>query len=180
MPDSSSSERQRRRNGLSPPYTSAQVSTWVTLPTLVLEVLFFVSPIIPWQASIPVTIAFVALAVLASYYGILAMWTDPADPRLFQQERQQQSYHHHHHHHSDDADHKNGRAQRKPPIEIDPTEPTKHCWICDVTVAEKSMHCKFCNKCVHHFDHHCMCKFCIAPSRRRIPTSLLSVSGPLE
>ena len=177
MPDSSSSERQRRRNGLSPPYTSAQVSTWVTLPTLVLEVLFFVSPIIPWQASIPVTIAFVALAVLASYYGILAMWTDPADPRLFQQERQQQSYHHHH---SDDADHKNGRAQRKPPIEIDPTEPTKHCWICDVTVAEKSMHCKFCNKCVHHFDHHCMCKFCIAPSRRRIPTSLLSVSGPLE
>jgi DHHC palmitoyltransferase len=43
-----------------------------------------------------------------------------------------------------------------------PTHSTKHCWICDVTVATHSMHCKFCNKCVANFDHHCMCtsSFC--------------------
>jgi hypothetical protein len=126
----SDNERPRRKNGLSTPYTIAQVSTWITLPTLVLEFLFFVSPILPLAASIPCTLVFVGLAALSAYYGIMAMYIDPSDPRLLAT-----------------AD-----------CTIDPAESTKHCWICDTTVAEKSMHCKFCNKCVNHFDHHCMCK----------------------
>jgi hypothetical protein len=133
----SDNERPQRHNGLSPPYTVAQVSTWITLPTLVLEFLFFVSPILPVAASIPCTLVFVALAALSTYYGLLAMYIDPSDPRLFANPE---------------------AATYGAECTIDPTESTKHCWICDVTVAEKSMHCKFCNKCVHHFDHHCMCK----------------------
>ena len=36
-----------RPNGLVRPYTPTQISTWFFLPTLVLEFLFFVSPILP-------------------------------------------------------------------------------------------------------------------------------------
>ena len=136
-------ERSVRINGLSPPYTSAQLSTWAFLPTLVLEFLFFASPLLPLAASIPCTVVFFAFAVASSYFGFLATRTNPADPRL-------------------------QAAASKPDVECDgegrpscpwdPNEPTKQCWICDVQVGEKSMHCKFCNKCVDHFDHHCMCK----------------------
>jgi hypothetical protein len=129
--------RPRRPNGLSPPYTIAQVSTWITLPTLVLEFLFFVSPLLPLAASIPCTLVFVGLAALSAYYAFLAMYIDPSDPRLLTT---------------------TNTANAEKACAIDPNESTKHCWICDVTVAENSMHCKFCNKCVHHFDHHCMCK----------------------
>jgi hypothetical protein len=54
--------------------------------------------------------------------------------------------------------------ENTPSIDQSPTPPThstKHCWICDVTVATHSMHCKFCNKCVANFDHHCMCTYCV-------------------
>jgi hypothetical protein len=142
----SDTQRPRRKNGLSPPYTIAQVSTWITLPTLVLEFLFFVSPILPLAASIPCTLVFVGLAALSAYYGLLAMYIDPSDPRLLVATATANG---------------NAEAPSSGPecTIIDPNELTKHCWICDVTVGEKSMHCKFCNKCVHHFDHHCMCKF---------------------
>jgi hypothetical protein len=136
-------ERPRRAHGLQPPYNSMQVSTWVFLPTLVLEFLFFVSPILPLEASIPCTILFCGLAAASAYLGIRAMGTDPADPRLDAAVN------------SPDAD---GTRTPCDARTWDPNEPTKQCWICDIQVGEKSMHCKFCNKCVDHFDHHCMCK----------------------
>ena len=139
----SDNERPRRKHGLSPPYTIAQVSTWITLPTLVLEFLFFVSPILPLAASIPCTLVVVGLAAMSAYYGLLAMYIDPSDPRLFVANANAST---------------GATSTYGAECTIDPNESTKHCWICDVTVAEQSMHCKFCNKCVHHFDHHCMCK----------------------
>lgn len=120
-------ERPRRVNGLARPYTPAQVSTWVFLPALVLEFLFFVSPLMPLAAAVPCTIIFCALAAGSAYFGYIAMKIDPSDPRL-------------------------GAEQGA----SDCSGPTKQCWICDAQVGEKSMHCKFCNKCVDHFDHHCM------------------------
>lgn len=136
-------ERSRRVNGLSAPYTTAQLSTWVFLPTLVLEFLFFVSPLLPIEASIPCTLVFCGLAAASAFYGFQAMSTDPADPRL------------------EGAITNNTDVGAGPstPCSWDPNEPTKQCWICDIQVGEKSMHCKFCNKCVDRFDHHCMCKF---------------------
>jgi hypothetical protein len=73
-------------------------------------------------------------AAASTYYGFMAMKVDPKDPRV-------------------PSDNDTHHAPR-----IDPEEPTKQCWICDIQVGEQSMHCKFCNKCVDHFDHHCMCK----------------------
>ena len=136
-------ERPRRSNGLQPPYTPAQVSTWVLLPVLVLEVLFFVSPILPLPASIPCTLLFCGFAGASTYFGIMAMKIDPSDPRLL-------------HSHNNDNDGGNGDGNRSC-RHWDPQEPTKQCYICDIQVGEKSLHCRFCNKCVDHFDHHCMC-----------------------
>jgi palmitoyltransferase len=148
-------ERPRRVNGLAPPYTSAQLSTWVFLPLLVLEFLLCVSPLLPLEASIPCTLLFCFFAAAATCYAYMAMKLDPADPRLLAAEDS-----------SSDEELNNNTSNnhtatdsRKPKQpQWDPEEPTKQCWICDIQVGEKSMHCKFCNKCVDHFDHHCMCK----------------------
>jgi palmitoyltransferase ZDHHC1/11 len=137
--------RPRRVNGLAPPYTAAQISTWIFLPLLVLEFCLFVSPILPLAASIPCTLAFGGFAALATYFGYMAMKVDPKDPRLSSSSNGENG---------SEVDSNNNNT----PVVVNPEEPTKQCWICDVQVGEKSMHCKFCNKCVDHFDHHCMCK----------------------
>lgn len=126
-------ERPRRVNGLSPPYTGAQLSTWILLPVLVLQFLFFSTPLLPLEASIPCTLCFIALAGFSTYFAYVAMNIDPADPRLEPHDPNSES-------------------------RWETDAPTKQCWICDKQVGEKSMHCKYCNKCVDHFDHHCMCK----------------------
>ncbi|KAG7347807.1 DHHC palmitoyltransferase [Nitzschia inconspicua] len=132
----SSAVRPRRVNGLAPPYTAAQISTWIFLPLLVLEFCFFVSPLLPLAASISCTLAFGCFAISSAVFGFLAMKVDPKDPRL--------------------PNENNVTTTTTTAPTYDPEEPTKQCWICDVQVGEKSMHCKFCNKCVDHFDHHCM------------------------
>uniref|UniRef100_A0A7S0UH91 Palmitoyltransferase n=1 Tax=Pseudo-nitzschia delicatissima TaxID=44447 RepID=A0A7S0UH91_9STRA len=137
----SDSVRPTRTNGLSPPYTPAQLSTWIFLPTLVLEFLFCVSPLMPIAASIPVTLVFLSLAGISVTYAYWAMSTDPSDPRLVHHRKQQCQV----------ADSGNGAVAT-----WNTEDPTKQCWICDIQVGTKSMHCKFCNKCVDHFDHHCM------------------------
>ena len=129
-------DRPRRTNGLEPPYTVTQMSTWVFLPSLVLEFLFFVSPLLPLVASIICTVIFCGIAGASTFYGYVAMKIDPSDPRLLRD--------------------REGQSSSNTPEE---GEDTKQCWICDVQVGAKSMHCKFCNKCVDRFDHHCMCKF---------------------
>ena len=141
-----------RLNGLVRPYTPTQISTWFFLPTLVLEFLFFVSPILPLAASIPCTIVFCGFAASSTYFGYMAMKIDPSDPRL----------HINNNNNDDDDDDNNNNNNGGNGIScrhFDPQEPTKQCWICDIQVGEKSMHCKFCNKCVDQFDHHCMCKY---------------------
>eukprot|EP00934_Nitzschia_sp_Nitz4_P003599 Nitzschia sp. Nitz4//scaffold153_size53422//8734//9770//NITZ4_006758-RA/size53422-augustus-gene-0.41-mRNA-1//1//CDS//3329537253//3589//frame0 len=125
-------DKPRRANGFSPPYTFAQVSTWIFLPSLVIEFLLFATPLLPLEATIPCSVLYVLSALASAYYAILATRTDPVDPRL---EPPQES----------------GQ-----PCRYNASAPTKHCWICDKQVGEKSMHCKFCNKCVDHFDHHCL------------------------
>lgn len=141
--------RPRRINGLAPPYTAAQISTWIFLPLLVLEFCIFVSPLMPLAASIPCTLAFGFFAISSTVFGYLAMKVDPKDPRLNNNANTA----------ADGELHNNANATTTiTTTTIDPDEPTKQCWICDVQVGEKSMHCKFCNKCVDHFDHHCMCK----------------------
>jgi hypothetical protein len=141
-------DRVRRVNGLDPPYTPAQLSTWVYLPTLVLEFLFFASPLLPLAASVPCSVVYFISAAASAYYGYTAMYIDPADPRLPCEGSQ---------HSTENGAH--GHEHTANAGLWDPNEPTKQCWLCDVQVGEKSMHCKFCNKCVDHFDHHCMCKF---------------------
>lgn len=75
-------ERPRRVNGLSPPYTGSQLSTWILLPVLVLQFLFFSTPLLPLEASIPCTLCFIALAGFSTYFAYVAMNIDPADPAL--------------------------------------------------------------------------------------------------
>lgn len=148
-----------RRNGFTPPYSKAQISAWVAMAVSIMQFPLVVSPIMPLQASIPVTLVFFATVVGTIYYGILALAADPMDVHLEQ--------------HLQTSSEPNDARDKETPwrtklynacnnnttteLLVVPDEPMKQCWICDIQVAEHSMHCKFCNKCVYHFDHHCMC-----------------------
>eukprot|EP00980_Cylindrotheca_fusiformis_P009701 scaffold2143_cov125-Cylindrotheca_fusiformis.AAC.3 len=148
------SSRKRRVNGLERPYSSAQISTWIFLPTLLIEFGLLATPLMELAVTLPVTIYVFGLAIAATYYGYQTMKVNPADPRLgmndhygYTNGQQQQE--------EEDEEAKeeaynNGDEQRR-------NERTKQCFMCNVQVHESSMHCKFCNKCVEHFDHHCMC-----------------------
>lgn len=165
----SDSIRLTRKNGFSPPYTPAQISTWIFLPTLVVEYLLVVSPLLPLAASIPCSILFCSLAGFSVGYAYKAMKTDPSDPRLV-----------HHRQQNNECQNSESGVSRS---NWDPQDPTKQCWICDIQVGVKSMHCKFCNKCVDHFDHHCMCTFfdvatiaSTTQSRKKKVQTLISIS----
>mmetsp|Transcript_17752 Transcript_17752/g.36520 ORF Transcript_17752/g.36520 Transcript_17752/m.36520 type:complete len:339 (-) Transcript_17752:234-1250(-) len=149
-----SSIRPTRTNGLSRPYTLPQVSVWILLPTLVIEFLLVVSPLLPLAVSIPITIFFCGLAGASACYGFVTMKIDPSDPLLL---RANGGGSNNNENENDERGIKGGNGTtNQRPESLDPQDPTKQCWICDVQVREKSMHCKFCNKCVDEFDHHCM------------------------
>ena len=147
------SERPRRVNGLSPPYTAAQITTWVLLPLLILEFGFFATPLLPLFAGIPCFVILILLGVISAYNGYQTMKVDPSDPRLLLSLKKKNGGNN-----NDDGDDGNNGGDDDE-NKIDNSEETKHCWICDVQVNEKSMHCKFCNKCIDHYDHHTMSKF---------------------
>jgi len=132
------SERKIRVNGLERPYSPAQVSTWVFLPTLLVEFAVLASPLMSIAISIPVTVVVFLFAGAATYFAYATMAVDPADVRIF----------------SNPCIKKHPDIHYDEPKETD--DPTKHCWICEADVRQTSMHCKFCNKCVEGFDHHCM------------------------
>lgn len=109
-----------------------QMITWFLLPTLVLQFLLSISPVLPIAASVPTTILFLCLSLCSAYFGYKACSIDPIDPRLC-------------------STNNDTTSTTNDIIEGD----TKYCWVCETRVGVKSMHCKFCNKCVDTFDHHC-------------------------
>eukprot|EP00984_Skeletonema_dohrnii_P032528 scaffold26864_cov78-Skeletonema_dohrnii-CCMP3373.AAC.2 len=58
-----------RRNGFEKPFNPMQVGTWALLPLLLLQFLFFASPILPIAASLPCTIVIFACGFSAAYYA---------------------------------------------------------------------------------------------------------------
>ena len=85
------SSQPRRKNGFSPPFTGAQVSTWIALPLLIIEFLIFVAPTLPLEASVPCTIVFGITAVLSAYYAAMASMIDPMDEHLAKYLKQKES-----------------------------------------------------------------------------------------
>lgn len=132
-----------RRNGFEKPLNPMQVGTWALLPLLLLQFLFFASPILPIAASIPCTIVIFACGVTASYYTYWVCITNPIDSRLQRHLNEQEGA-------SGDL-HDNNNVDGGGVDDSD----TKFCWVCSIDVHQLSMHCKFCNKCVGTFDHHC-------------------------
>ena len=146
----------RRVNGLSKPYAALQIATWICFPVLILQFLFFVSPILPLAASIPCTLLFFACALATLIYGYKACIVDPIDRHLAKHLQESGGAMTS----TEDVKpkgllklfHVNNSQIALPQEE----EPMKYCWVCEISVAEHSMHCKYCNKCVSHFDHHCL------------------------
>jgi hypothetical protein len=133
-----------RRNGFEKPLNPMQVGTWTLLPLLLLQFLFFASPILPIAASIPCTIVIFACGFSAAYYAYWVCITDPIDRRLQRHLKEQEGA---------TGDHDNSNADGDC-VNNDDND-TKFCWVCSINVHQLSMHCKFCNKCVGTFDHHC-------------------------
>ena len=129
-----------RTNGFQHPYNSMQIGTWLLLPTLLLQFLFFATPILPLPASTPCTICVFICGVSTAYFSYWCCKIDPIDHRLKYHLDQQDG---------ESTTTSEGRER------IDDNDPTKFCWVCGIDVHETSMHCKFCNKCVENFDHHC-------------------------
>ena len=124
-----------------------QVGTWILLPVLILQFLLFVSPILPFWASIPMTLLFVSLGALSARFAYVCCATDPIDKRLANHIHRQEQ--------------RAAQTDEERPDNEDEDETveggeTKFCWVCQTTVHEHSMHCKFCDKCVSNFDHHCL------------------------
>lgn len=118
-----------------------QIGTWVLLPMLLLQFLFFVSPVLPLAASIPSTLLFFIFASIAAYFAYLTCKTNPIDDRLARHLHKQEN---------------GAGATETPPENEDESGETKFCWICQCSVNDHAMHCKFCDKCVSNFDHHCL------------------------
>lgn len=153
----------KRRNGLAAPHSRMQISTWIFLPLLVLQFLFFITPILPLAASIVGTVVFLSLCTGAAIFGFMATAIDPMDPRL--SDATEEGY-------KDPFAGPFWRCivklpglqlpQHSPGVSVDNNsdqaeneENTKYCWVCEHDVAIQSMHCRYCNKCISNFDHHC-------------------------
>ena len=148
----------RRLNGLSPPYTAAQISAWVALVASYAQFIVFITPVLPLIAAITVTAYFTVVVGAVVYFGVKTQLLDPIDVHLatnWKNTAPDPPYF------SQQKTLLNTLYQQNnpdPSLGVLPHEEMKQCWICDTMVADHSMHCKFCNKCVYHFDHHCMCK----------------------
>jgi len=117
-----------------------QIATWILLPLLIAHYLIFLTPALPKEISIPLTLAFLLTGFLSTYHGYITTKTDPIDPLL---------YHHLRGEGSSSSPSTNAADQGD-------DADTKYCWICQTQVQKHSMHCKYCDKCVSNFDHHCM------------------------
>jgi hypothetical protein len=170
-----------RLNGLTPPYSGPQMAAMAAFILTILEFSIVVAPSLHLSAIAPVSIVFLGIVAAVINFGAKAVLTDPMDAHVIEHWRQQNRLP------TSPiicrpataADNNDGMiVPRNPPLtRLErvyvwfnqerheefrlPVEQMKHCWICDLPVADHSMHCKFCNKCVYHFDHHCMCKLVV-------------------
>jgi hypothetical protein len=148
----------KRRNGLESPYSRMQMSTWITLPALVVQFLMFCTPVLPLAASIACTVVFCGACLAAALYGYVATVVDPMDSRLSHDGEEPENKGHLLRllkvPARQQTQHSPGEAVNGHNHEND-DEKTKYCWVCEHDVAEPSMHCRYCNKCVSKFDHHC-------------------------
>ncbi|KAL7527917.1 hypothetical protein ACHAXR_002188 [Thalassiosira sp. AJA248-18] len=131
-----------RSNGFQKPFNPMQMGTWVLLPTLLVQFIFFATPILPLAASIPCTICVFICGGCTAYFSYWCCKIDPMDHRL-----RSHLAHQNGETEGGNACHHQGR--------VEDDGDTKFCWVCGIDVHESSMHCKFCNKCVANFDHHC-------------------------
>lgn len=130
----------RRSHGLQKPFNPMQMGTWVLLPILLIQFLFFATPILPVAAAIPCTICVFICGALTAHFTYRCCTIDPVDERLRCHLACQ----------NEDTEGGNEIANRVPE-----DGEVKFCWVCSIDVHVSSMHCKFCNKCVEKFDHHC-------------------------
>eukprot|EP00522_Entomoneis_paludosa_P013156 CAMPEP_0172451864 /NCGR_PEP_ID=MMETSP1065-20121228/9712_1 /TAXON_ID=265537 /ORGANISM="Amphiprora paludosa, Strain CCMP125" /LENGTH=460 /DNA_ID=CAMNT_0013203835 /DNA_START=106 /DNA_END=1488 /DNA_ORIENTATION=- len=154
----SPSEVPRRRNGLTPPYSAPQIVSWLFLAATIIHFVLFITPILPFEAAIAVTIFFFLVVACVFHYGMRAIAVDSMDiylKKTLAEDRdgviktEGKVLDHCYKAYNGDA----VTIKNEQPPE---GEETKQCWICDTQVAEHSMHCKYCNKCVTNFDHHCL------------------------
>jgi hypothetical protein len=165
-----------RKNGLTKPYAPLQMVTWVIWPLLVIQFLFFVSPVLPIAASIPCTVVYIFFALASAYYSYYCTITDPMDPLLKRHLAEQKAHDEggtctldegtHTRHgflftffqprkiHKTSHEEETAPEDQDGTTDVDDTD-TKHCWVCETQVHVHAMHCKYCDKCVSHFDHHC-------------------------
>eukprot|EP00804_Cyclotella_cryptica_P022948 CCRYP_014973-RA/>CCRYP_014973-RA protein AED:0.15 eAED:0.15 QI:0/-1/0/1/-1/1/1/0/439 len=139
----------RRTNGFQRPFNPMQIGTWILLPTLLLQFLFFASPILPLAASIPCTVAVFTCGFLAAFFAYCCCAIDPIDERLRRHLANQENGG------TNGASASRNQSLSNEVYAEPEAGPTKFCWVCGIDVNEVSMHCKFCDKCVENFDHHC-------------------------
>ena len=135
-----------RTNGLQRPFNPMQIGTWLLLPTLLLQFLFFATPILPLVSSILCTLVVFLCGISTAYFAYKCCVIDPIDDRLrsYLNDQGNALY-------ATSANHNPAHGVHAE----QEAGPTKFCWVCGIDVHEISMHCKFCDKCVSRFDHHC-------------------------
>jgi len=118
-----------RQNGCQPPFSWAQVSTWILL---ILMVGTFYGLVIPplhqFELKITVALLFGIFAGIAVMSAFIVSSIDPCDDQI-------------------QGITSSVNTERGGNI---------YCHFCSAHVKRSSKHCTYCNKCVEEYDHHCI------------------------
>lgn len=129
-----------KANGLERPFHELQVLSWIFFGIFWISFHILQTPVLPYPATIPVTIFYDVLVVVVIVTCLKTTRSDPRDQCVPDDGRDKWA--------DEDLD---SQARRR----LQVYEGKVWCPYCKTHVLNRSKHCRLCDKCVEVFDHHC-------------------------